>query len=165
MGRPRLSKAVHDARGHAGKRPSKTGRENPQPESAGPEPPVWMRWIPGVAVWKREIGKRIALGMHTVDDIDAFGRRCRLQAVAELYDTFLAEPDAGKRLEQMLASGLFVVGPRGGISPVLVDAVCDLENKLLAFDTQFGLTPKARGSLHVPGGTPDADADREQKYG
>jgi phage terminase small subunit len=161
MGRPKLSKAVHDARGHAGKRPSKTDRENPQPKVAGPEPPVWLTYRPALAVWRREIGKRVALSMHTEWDVNAFARYCVLQGMEEVAVALLSEPD----LEKMLASGLFVIGKTGPVMSPVVSLLYDLETKLAAGDTQFGLTPKARGSLHVPGALPEADAAREQEFG
>ena len=115
------------------------------PIVAGGVPPPWVASIPGaLAEWKALVPERVRLKIHTVLDVNSFGRYCVLMALfkktIELVNADGPTTPDGKGIERKAAS---------------LSALLDIEKCLKALEVEMGGTAKARNFLRM---APDVNA-------
>jgi phage terminase small subunit len=135
-GRPRKPTHLSVLHGDEKKNPSRINRNEPLPTDE-PIEPLEAMTEPGRAIWARLAPDRIAQGVLTSWDVDAFALFCEAVAIAHA-----AAPDAGGR------------GEPGAPSPMnrFKDAVAICAT----LGGRFGWTPSDRAKLVVGGDKRDA---------
>jgi phage terminase small subunit len=155
LARPKLSKAIHDARGHLGKRASTQQRADLEIKPAPADPPPQIAEdADAVAVWNALIHERLDKGLHTLFDVHAFARYCA--CTAEFWRSMKDVRDRGS-----VATLL-----KGGEKKApAVEVAAKMHSMQLDFEDRNGGSPKARGQINVAPPVPDADAAKHKKYG
>ena len=123
----------------------------PAPEAA----PKWIADSPlALAEWNALVPERIRCGIHTLLDVNQFGRYCILMA------TF-------KRVVlEVNREGAVVEGKAGLKMGAALSILLDLEKQLRALEMENGATPKSRNYLHMaPEVNPRDDAARAEFFG
>ena len=124
-------------------RPSRIGSGEPQPRSAGPEPPGWLD-DDARAVWDRTVVELEAMGLAYASDTDALVVYC---------NAVVTHARAQRLLDR---SGVLVRGTGGQLVRNPATTVISHTAQIVArFAREFGLTPAARVSLQATPGEPE----------
>ena len=129
-------------RGNPGKRPVRAEPEPPVPDKP-PEPPVFLS-EDAVNEWWRVAPELHALGLLTVIDVMPLAAYCEAYAHWIAAERMMAKDPETKGLTVTGSSGSHMANP-------LVKIARSAAADMVRFAGEFGMTPRARSYLDVPG--------------